>query len=185
MPRKIKVLGMKRKREHKTNYYKRLKLLKGRRTRLVVRVFSRSILGQFVDYAPKGDKVIVGVNSISLRDLGWQYNCCNLPSAYLAGLMLGKKGLEKGVKDAILDMGFHRSVPGSRVFAFVKGVIDAGVSVPISEEMLPKDSRLRGEHIAGYLKSAPKAQFTRYKKLKKMDIVKDFETVKGKILDGK
>ena len=72
---KSKNPSFKRKREHKTNYYKRLKLLKSRTTRLVVRLFSRSILGQLVDYSVNGDKVLCGVNSLQLKRLGWKYNC--------------------------------------------------------------------------------------------------------------
>jgi len=32
----------------------------------------------------------------------------------------------------------------------VKGVLDAGVEVPVNEEMLPPEERLYGDHISNY-----------------------------------
>ena len=53
----------KRKREGKTNYKKRLKLLQSRTTRLVIRKSNKHIIAQLTNYYPDGDKVVVGVNS--------------------------------------------------------------------------------------------------------------------------
>jgi len=44
-------------------------------------------------------------------------------------------------------------VKGSRVFAALKGAVDAGLKVPHSESILPDESRIKGEHIAAYAKS--------------------------------
>lgn len=36
------------------------------------------------------------------------------------------------------------------MFAAVKGALDGGLSIPVGEEVLPSDDRIRGEHIASY-----------------------------------
>ena len=41
---------------------------------------------------------------------------------------------------------------GSKIFAVLSGVLDAGVDVPHSEEKIVKE-RMKGEHIAKYAKS--------------------------------
>ena len=47
-------------------------------------------------------------------------------------------------------MGLAPFVKGSRISAFVKGVADAGVHMPFSDEALPSEERLKGENIASY-----------------------------------
>ena len=63
---------LRRRREGKTNYRKRLKLLLSGRPRLVVRVTNNRVIAQIVEYDPKGDKVVVGVDSSMLREYGWK-----------------------------------------------------------------------------------------------------------------
>jgi len=41
---------------------------------------------------------------------------------------------------------------GSRIFACLKGVVDAGISIPFSEDILPSKERISGQHIAQYRK---------------------------------
>jgi large subunit ribosomal protein L18 len=68
----------------------------------------------------------------------------------LTGLLCGLKAKAKGVKEAILDLGLQPPSKGARVFAVLKGVLDAKVDVPHSEEKLPDEKRVIGEHIAKY-----------------------------------
>ena len=42
------------------------------------------------------------------------------------------------MKEAVVDMGMIRSTKGSRIYAAVKGVIDAGIKINCAEEMLPE-----------------------------------------------
>ena len=44
----------------------------------------------------------------------------------------------------MLDLGRHAPVRGSKVFAALKGVVDAGVWVPHGEEIFPDEERLDG-----------------------------------------
>jgi len=116
-----------RKRTGKTNYKKRLKLLLSHKLRLVVRPALKNITVQIVEYHPKGDKVVASANARELEKLGWKFNKGNLPAAYLTGLLAGTRAKEKGIKEAILDVGLNSSTKGSRIFACLKGTIDAGL----------------------------------------------------------
>lgn len=144
-------MPFKRRGEGKTDYKKRLKLLLSKKPRLVVRKSLKYIQAQIVEFSKKGDRVLVSANSKELKKLGWEFACDNLPAAYLTGLLVGKKALEKGIKEAILDSGLYASTKGNRIFAVVKGARDVGLNVPTGEEVLPSEERIKGLHIAGYL----------------------------------
>ena len=49
--------------------------------------------------------------------------------------------------EAILDIGLAASTPGNRVFAALKGMVEAGLEIPHGEEVLPSDDRINGSHI--------------------------------------
>ena len=139
---------LRRRREGKTDYRKRLTLLKSRKPRVVVRNSLSHVRVQFVDYGVGGDKIIVSAISKELpRDYKWKYSTSTTPAAYLTGLLAGKRALEKGIKEGVLDIG--RSIPakGSKNFAALKGVIDAGIEVPHDKEKLPSDDRISGKHL--------------------------------------
>ena len=164
-------MPFRRRREGKTNYKKRLKLLLSKRPRLVVRKSLKYIRAQIVEFDKKGDKTLVSAFSKELKKLGWKYACDNLPAAYLTGLLIGKRALEKGISEAVLDMGLYPSTKGSRIYACVKGALDAGLKIPCSEEVLPSEERIKGMHIANYLE-------------KFKDLPEEFEKIKEKILSG-
>lgn len=136
-----------RKSEGKTDYYKRKTLLKSNKARLVVRKSLKYLGLHIVEFVPSGDKVVISFNSKQLGKQGWKHSCKNLPAAYLSGLMIGKLAQKKGIKEAILDMGMHPSVKGSKIYAAVKGAIDSGLMIPCGKDMLPDEKRLTGEHI--------------------------------------
>ncbi|HIP25714.1 MAG TPA: 50S ribosomal protein L18 [Archaeoglobus profundus] len=174
-----------RRREGKTNYRKRLKLLLSRKPRLVVRITNTRVIAQIIEYHPDGDRVIVGVDSSMLTKYGWKGDLNNTPAAYLTGILVAKKALEKGIKEAILDIGLHSPTKGGRVFAVLRGAVEAGLQVPHDPEILPDDSRIRGEHIAKYYEMAPE-RFTEYERrgLKPTDLPKHVEEIKRKIMVG-
>jgi large subunit ribosomal protein L18 len=105
------VVLYRRKREGRTNYKKRLVYLKSNKPRLVVRKTNKQVILQLVNYEPDGDKVLMTVPSSSLKKLGWNYSCGNLPAFYLAGYALGKKAKQLKVNEAIVDFGLHTHVP--------------------------------------------------------------------------
>ncbi|RLG77985.1 MAG: 50S ribosomal protein L18 [Thermoprotei archaeon] len=183
----------KRRREGKTNYYKRYRMIKsGKRIRAVVRKTNKYIIVQIIEFAPQGDITHVGVNSKILFKLGWKGDPNNTPAAYLTGLIAGLRAKKLGITYAIPDIGLHRPVKGSRVFAAIKGLRDAGVKVPASEEVLPSEDRIRGEHIAKYAsmlyEKDPALFNSRFSNvlargLDPRDLPKHFEEVKRKIIE--
>ncbi len=153
-----------RRREGKTDYRKRLALLKSGMPRLVVRRSNRYITVQLVEYDPKGDRTIVGAHSKELTRYGWKYSGKNVPAAYLTGYLAGLRAVRAGYREAVLDLGRFPSTPGSRLYAALKGALDAGLQVPHSEEVLPADDRVRGEHISSWAEELREAREDLYKR---------------------
>ena len=142
----MKRLDRKRRRESKTNYTKRLLLLKGNVPRLVVRKTNKYILLQIVESKHAQDKVICEVNTKEFLRYGWPKeksgSLKSLAAAYLAGMWLANKAKAKDVKKVILDSGLIPSTKGSRVYAAVKGVAEGGLEIPHNEEILPSDEMI-------------------------------------------
>ena len=59
--------------------------------------------------------------------------------------------MKKEIKEAILDLGLYPSTKGSRIYACVKGVLDAGLNIPCDESIFPSEERIKGLHIAKHL----------------------------------
>ena len=156
------LVPFKRRRENKTNYRKRLALLKSKKTRLVIRRSLSNISVQFINFVPEGDQTVAEANSTELKKLGW-VRTGNVPASYLTGLLAGKKAKNKKIEEAVLDMGLQISTKGSRIYAALKGVLDSGIKVPCSEEILPSEDRIKGRHIS-------------------KDLEKQFEEIKNKIV---
>lgn len=137
-----------RHRNGRTDYRKRLRLLKSRKIRIVFRKSSKNIRVQFVEYAPEGDKIIVSAISNELiKKYNWKYSTATIPAAYLTGLLAGKKANVKGIKEGIMDIGRYRPTTGNKLFAALKGVIDAGIDCPHDDIKIPPEDRLFGKHL--------------------------------------
>jgi large subunit ribosomal protein L18 len=142
-----------RRREKKTDYAARRVLATADRPRFVVRVSSRNILVQVVRSEIEGDYVIAQASSKELKkSYGWNASGKNVPAAYLLGLIAGKKAKAVGVEHVILDMGLKRATAGNKVFAVVKGALDAGLDVPCDSDIIPPPERINGSIIAEYAK---------------------------------
>ena len=179
-----------RRREGKTNYLRRKKLILSGLPRLVTRKTNKHIIAQIIEASVEGDKVITTAHSSELRKkYGWLGSLKNLPAAYLTGLLCGYRALEKGVKKAILDIGLQAPSRGARVFAVLKGCLDAGVEIPHSDEILPDEDRIKGQHIsdyAGMLSSTPEVYSRRFsdylsRGLSPENLAEHFSMVKEKI----
>lgn len=180
-----------RRREGKTDYKTRKALVLSKKPRLVVRGSLKNVIAQIVIAKPEGDEVLVSAHSKELsREYKWKAPRGNIPTAYLTGLLCGLKAKTKGIKKAILDIGLHSPSRGARVFAALKGAIDSGLDIPHSEEKLPDEKRISGEHIAEYAKvlaSNPEVyrlRFSSYlaQKLPPENLSKHFAEIKKKIL---
>jgi len=138
------MVEFRRKREGKTDYRKRVKLLASEKPRLVVRRRLNNFAVQLISYAPKGDLTLASAHSRELRKFDYKGHLGNVKSAYLAGFLCGKRALEKGHKAAVLDIGRATPTRGSNVFAALKGAIDAGLQIPHKSEVLPSEARIKG-----------------------------------------
>lgn len=191
MKNKRYVVAFRRKREGKTDYRKRLKILVANKPRLVIRKSLKNILLQFAILGENGDLIVTSAHSNELEKYGWRFSKGNVSAAYLTGLIAGKKAKKVKISEAVLDMGLETNVRGSRMYAALKGVIDAGVHVFHSKDILPQDERIKGSHVTNYFKKIEnespdklRSQFTAYVKnnANVNDFVKDFDAVKNKII---
>ena len=160
---RVKTVIYRRKREGKTNYPKRIRLLSSGKPRLVVRKSLKNMHIQIITYTEKGDKVLASADSRELIKYGWNLNRGNLPAAYLTGLLIGKKARGKA-EEAILDIGLQESIGGSRVYAALKGAVDAGMKIPHSDDIFPDEKRIRGENITAYALKLKKEEPDKFKR---------------------
>ncbi|MFT4325878.1 MAG: 50S ribosomal protein L18 [Candidatus Woesearchaeota archaeon] len=177
----MKGAPLKRKKSGRTNYGKRLSMLVSRKPRAVIRKSLKGMQIQIVDYAPDGDHIITGTHTRELKAYGVTHMQSNIATAYLTGLLAGKKAQAKGVKEVLVDLGLQKAHPGGKLYAAVKGLIDSGLTVPCDESVLPSQERLEGKHIEDYAKTVT---LTGYKKagLDGASITSTFKTAKEKIL---
>ncbi len=136
---------LRRLREEKTNYRKRGTMLIGKRDFITVTISNQNTQVQILTPGMTGDKVISSAHSRYLIEKGWKGSRKSVPAAYLTGYLAGKKAISKGAKDAILYTGTKRYT--QRMAAALKGIIDAGLKVPASEETFPSEDRINGEHL--------------------------------------
>ena len=140
-----------RRRENKTDYLKRLKLLKSEKPRIVFRKTNKYLIAQYVESNEAQDKVIFGINSKDLLKHGWDEKAKgslkSVTASYLTGYFAGKKILKEKLETPIVDLGMIRVLHKTKVFAFIKGLIDAGVKIPSKGEAFPEEDRLNGEHL--------------------------------------
>lgn len=146
---------MRRRREGRTDYHQRLRLLKSAKPRLVARPSNRHMRVHVVTLGANGDETLASANSSDLADYGWEAPTGNTPAAYLTGLLGGTRAVAAGVDEAVLDIGLNTASPGAKVFSVQEGAIDAGLDSPHNESVFPDWSRTRGEHIADYAESNP------------------------------
>lgn len=189
--KKAYTVKYRRKREGKTDYRSRIKLLSSHKNRIVVRRSLHNLTIQFVSLDKKGDKILIASSTKELLSYGWSAHRGNLPSAYLAGYLCGLKAKKKNTIEGILDIGLSRAVKGSGFFSAVKGLIDAGINIKCSEEFLPSLDAVTGKTIANYAIHLSKdkdkylRQFSSYQKigLKPEELPKKFEEAKKKITE--
>jgi large subunit ribosomal protein L18 len=139
-----------RKRSGATDYKARRKAISSRETLLAVRITGKNVTAQFLKPTVKGDMILSAAHSHALRKFGWKGSLKSIPACYLLGLWAGKEAKKKGIERAYLYNGPVPFVRGTRIPAFIKGVADAGVDIPFSEEVIPSEQVLKGENIAKY-----------------------------------
>jgi large subunit ribosomal protein L18 len=138
-------VAYRRRREGKTDYKRRLALLKSRTPRAVVRKSLSGTTVQIVEFSPEGDRVLAQASYNDLRKMGWEFSVKDTTATYLTGLLAGKRAVSADISEAVLDIGLNEPVKGSKVFTALKGLLDAGMEIPHGEEIFPADERISGE----------------------------------------
>jgi len=172
--------------------------------RLVVRLTNRDIICQIVVSKINGDYVLTAAYSHELQRFGLTVGLTNYAAAYCTGLLIGRRHLTKlglstryvgkenvdgsdfnveALPDgprpflAILDIGLYRTTTGARIFAAMKGAVDAGMNVPHSDKRFfgfngetkkfdPKALRkiIFGGHVSDYMKKLADDNPTKYQR---------------------
>lgn len=156
----------KRRKENKTDYLKRLKFLKSGLSRIVFRKTNKYIISQYVTSKQTQDKIEIYVNSKQLLKYGWpkkfEGSLKSIPASYLTGFLIGKKIIKKRKETPIVDFGMIRAYHKTKIFGFLKGLVDAGVKIKHDEKTFPDQDAITGKHL-------------------KKDFTKIFDQVKEKI----
>ncbi len=140
-----------RRKECKTDYLHRLKLLKSGKPRVAFRKTNKYVIAQYVESHEAQDKVVFGINSKNLLKHGWPESAKgslkSITASYLTGYLIGKEIQNKKLETPIVDFGMIRTLHKTKVYAFLKGLIDAGIEISCSEECFPEEERIKGEHM--------------------------------------
>ena len=180
-------VAFRRRREGKTDYSARFKLADFDKSRLVVRISNANVIVQIININNIGDETIVSAHSNELAKMGWLAGKKNTSAVYLTAYLCGKKALSKGITKAVLDIGLKSPIKGAKVFAALKGAVDAGLEIPHGESVLPDENRINGGHVAEYAESLDDEEmnkrFSQYIKngLQPADLPNHFEEIKNKI----
>ncbi len=168
-----------RRREGKTNYYKRYRMVLSKHPRFVVRKTNKYVWVQVIQFAPEGDKVVAAAHSRELeKKYGWKGSGNSLPAVYLTGLLAALRAKKAGIEYAVPDIGLHKATKGARVFAAIKAANDVGLEVPVGEEVVPSEERIKGEHIAQYAEKLKTENPEEYRKRFSVLLQKGFEPEK-------
>jgi len=139
-----------RRREGKTDYSKRINLLKSESPRIVFRKTNKYVISQYIRSREAQDSIDFGVTSKALLGYGWpesaEGSLKSVTASYLLGVLMAKKITDKK-KLPVIDFGMIRNVHKSRAYAFLKGLIDAGINIKHKEGIFPDDNRIKGEHL--------------------------------------
>ncbi len=142
-----KVLPLKRRGKEKTDYKKRLTLLKSGKPRVVARITNNYINLQLIEY--NGCDITKNTYiSKKLSEFGWDYSKKNTPAAYLTGLAFGAICKKNNVKEAVFDTGTIQITQGNKIFSVLSGCLDGGLNIPHSKDKFPSEERIKGAHIS-------------------------------------
>lgn len=185
-------LSYRRRRNARTDYAMRRRLVLSGLPRLVVRPANKHITVQIVEAKATGDIIVASAHSSELKKYAWKGAGGNVPAAYLTGRLAGYRAKNKGVQKAILDVGTRPISTGSRLFAAMNGALDSGMEIPHGDDTLLTKERIRGQHIADYGKLLSEKQdvyekrFSLYlrRKLKPEEIPTHFDEVTERIANS-
>jgi len=142
-----------RKMENRTNYRKRRKMILSRKPAMYVKISNKNIYAQVLVPAVVGDRTVVQANSKELQKAGWAYGRKNFPSAYLVGLLMGRRALKAGLNEVLFYSGTNVFRAKTRLTGVIRGAVEAGLKVRCDDEIFPEDDAVNGERIVKYAAS--------------------------------
>ena len=140
-----------RRKENKTDYANRIKLLKSGIPRIVFRKTNKYLLVQYVTSKEAQDKVKLNINSKELLKYGWPEEFKNslksIPAAYLIGFLTGITIKKNKLEKPIADFGMLRMLHKTKVYGFLKGLIDAEIDIKCDEKTFPSQESIEGKFL--------------------------------------
>jgi len=140
-----------RRKENRTNYLKRINLLKSEKPRVVFRKTNKYLIAQYVTSKEAQDSIRINTTSKELLKYGWpeklKTSLKNTSAAYLLGLLIASKIKQEKLQTPIIDFGLQRVIKKSKMHTFIKGLVDAGIDISHKKEFFPPEKRIKGEHI--------------------------------------
>lgn len=144
-------VSKRRRTEGRTDYMKRLNMLKSGSPRLVFRKTNRYIIAQYITSREAQDKIEIAITSKNLKKYGWpeefEGSLKSVPASYLTGFLIGKEIIRKKLETPIADIGMIRTLSKNKVFAFLKGIIDSGIKISCPDEDFPEEERISGKNL--------------------------------------
>lgn len=141
----------KRRKQNRTDYGRRVKLLKSKKPRIVFRKTNRYIIAQYVTSKEAQDKISLGVSSKHLTKHGWpekfKGSLKSIPASYLTGYLIGKQIIKKKLETPIMDIGMIRAIHKTKIYSFAKGLIDSGINIKHDEKIFPSEESIQGKNL--------------------------------------
>jgi len=178
-------LALKRRRAGSTDYALRTKLLRSKLPQLVVRMSNKYVYAQVTSPTPSGDKVLTSASSKELAKFGWTLGSASIPASYLVGYLAGLRAVSQGISSAILNMGLTTPTKGNRAFAAMGGAVEAGLKVPLQDDVVPSRERLYGRHIAEYVGKVREAATTEARPVHFSRIFREVIDIEAEVLKAK
>jgi len=136
-----------RRKEGKTDYLKRIKLLKSESPRIVFRKTNKYLIAQYIISKEAQDEIKFGLTTKKLLEYGWPKEALgglkSLSASYLLGFLMGHKITKGKLTTPIIDFGMLRTIHKTKLYAFIKGLLDADIKIKYQEKTLPEEERLK------------------------------------------
>ncbi len=140
-----------RRREGKTDYSRRIKLLRGRSPRIVFRKTNKYIIAQYIVTKEAKEKIEIGITSRELKKYGWPKvfdgSLRSISASYLTGYLIGKKILKDKKQIPILDIGMTSPIHKTAPYAFLRGLVDSGLKINHDKKIFPEEGRIKGKNL--------------------------------------
>lgn len=147
----MKTTRRRRRKENRTDYGRRIKLLKSQKPRIVFRKTNRYVIAQYITSSEAQDKINFGVNSKHLIKYGWpeKFNGSlkSIPASYLIGYLIGKQIIKKKLETPIVDVGMIRALHKTKIYSFTKGLIDSGIELKHDKKIFPSEDSIQGKNL--------------------------------------